>query len=59
MPSPNVPIEKLLVDTKNGFPRRIKDKKYLKEHRLTEEQLVPLIELFKDAPPAEELIKML
>lgn len=59
VPSPNIPIERVLVDTKDGFPRKVKNEQYFKERRLTEEQLAPLIELFEDAPPAEELIKML
>ncbi len=34
-------------------------KHFLKKHAIKEEDLMPLRELWKDAPPAEELVKML
>ncbi len=34
-------------------------KHFLKKYAIKKEDLMPLRELFKDAPPAEELVKML
>ena len=59
VPSPKIPVDELLGEYKNGIPKMKNKEAHRKKYAVTKEQLEPLIELFKDAPSAEDLIKML